>query len=100
MNTTNPTRIGTWLAWRQVEIISLLFFQAKISTKHTKSRVGLSSFHDELKAVYINHLVKPDEDQDDLTASDIMLGLEDQSQIISEAVRPSYSSSGWTRWLI
>jgi len=31
-----------------------------------------SSFHDELKAVYINHLVKPDEEQDGLTASDIM----------------------------
>jgi len=31
-----------------------------------------SSFHDELTAVYINHLVKPDEEQDGLTASDIM----------------------------
>merc|ERR1711976_42647 len=31
-----------------------------------------SSFHDELKAVYINHLVKPDEEQDGFTASDIM----------------------------
>jgi len=31
-----------------------------------------SSFHDELKAVYINHLVKPDDGEDGLTASDIM----------------------------
>jgi len=31
-----------------------------------------SSFHDELTAVYINHLVKPDDGEDGLTASDIM----------------------------
>jgi len=31
-----------------------------------------SSFHDELKAVYINHLVKPEDVQGGLTASDIM----------------------------
>lgn len=31
-----------------------------------------SSFHDELKAVYINHLVKPEDGEDGLTASDIM----------------------------
>jgi len=31
-----------------------------------------SSFHDELTAVYINHLVKPDEEQDGLTVSDLM----------------------------
>lgn len=31
-----------------------------------------SSFHDELKAVYINHLVRPDDVQGGLTASDIM----------------------------
>ena len=76
-----------------------IFFRPK-SSPNTQNPELASSFHDELKAVYINHLVKPDEEQNGLTASDIMLGLEDQSQIILEAVRPSCSSSGLTRWLI
>ena len=52
-------------------IISLLFFRPK-SPPNTPNPELASSFHDELKAVYINHLVKPDEEQDGLTASDIM----------------------------
>ena len=77
-------------------IICLLFFRPK-SPPNTPNPELASSFHNELKAVYINHLVNPDEEQDDFTASNIMLGLKDQSQIISEAVRPSFSSSGLTR---
>lgn len=44
-----------------------------------------SSFHDELKAVYINHWVKPDEIQNNgLTASDIMWDWSSQPNIPSK----------------
>ena len=31
-----------------------------------------SLFYEKLKVIYVNHLVKPDEEQDGLTASDII----------------------------
>ena len=69
---------------KKLNLISVTFFSSPKSPPNTPNPELASSLEEELKAVYINHLNKPINDESGFSASDIIWDWSSQPNIPSK----------------